>query len=97
MFRHTSHQRHYHKLRGKIAAKTTQCAGARSSDSRALGLPLPHYSQKARGVGSTRLRNDGTLGEGRKTYSLHCERTAPSRKASARAHTYDSHTRTLGR
>lgn len=35
-----------------------------------------------------RLRNEGTLGEGRKTCSLHCERTAPP---GARAHGPLSH------
>lgn len=54
---------------------------------RALGARPAPLLPKARGAAPVRLRNDGKLGAGRKTCSLHCDKTArPPRRARTRAH-----------
>lgn len=61
MFRLTSHQTYYRWPRGKRARH-------RQAGAQARGAATPQSSPKGGGVDLTRLRNDGTLGEGRKTF-----------------------------
>lgn len=61
MFRLTSHQTYYRWPRGKRARH-------RQAGAQARGAATPQSSPKGGGVDLTRLRNDRTLGEGRKTF-----------------------------
>lgn len=59
-----------------------------------FGPAPPPTSLKGQRSWLNALAQRRNVGGGEKTCSLHCERTVPPRTASARAHTYHSHTRT---